>query len=1125
MIVLIIIILLCFFRRFAAMKLSKKFKFAVSFLLVFAVLISSLPIGVFAMQSTGFAGGSGTISDPYLIETKEQLNNVRNDLWSHYKMIANIEFTVDDFSENGDFYNDGECWIPLGDASHTFLGSFDGNGYSVIGIYSNISEIGDAYAGLFGANKGTITNLGVVGGEIGGDSWGFTYAGGIAGFNSGTISNCYSTATIVAKDYGGGIVGINSGKISNCYNAGNINKGQKYGTYAGGIAGVNTKAGEISFCYNVGHITANTSGGIVGDNVGSVLNCYFLESENLGCGSGEGNAQRCTIEEMKSSATYNEFDFDTVWQINSNSSYAFPTLRTVDHLILENIENNSEFLGGNGTIISPYLISEAKHLKNVINYPDAYYKIVNDIIFSEEDNDDWVSIGYPADPFTGNFEGNGYSILGLTKCLFNRNKGTVKNLALSNSTVVDTATIILENYGVLSNCFSSSKILYDSKEKLNVGGLVKINYGTISNCFNQGEISATSTYSTGYVGGIAGTNEGVIDCCYNVGTIFCDKSVGGLVGNNSATISNSYYYELTFNAVGAGQDMGTKATADQLKSKDFFVGFDFDHIWDINVTQSYPAPILRKIYSFPTVSTENNTKQFAGGNGDLFNPYLISNEEQLENVAEYATGKKHFKLINDIVCTKEKNSTVINLFNGVILGGSFSIKNLTFKSTGSNLEIGLIAKNLGIIKNLKIENSSIFLQNATDSVIGVLCANNSGNIYDVQADVNINISNTQHIQKSYIGGIIGNGGGVINNCISIGEINLLCESGISKVNLGGIIGESSADITNVVSKVDISVVKNPELSEIYDFSCGGIVGYSSKSNKENVRNEGNISIFCGSNDSGCRVYVGGIVGTEWQGSTAYGSNLGIIYVEALPVSSSAHIDVGGIIGRTKSGGDVKKSYNVGFISAETKFGNVFVGGIVGATHGNVEDCYNTGKICSKVSNSGFAPSIAGGIVGYGRSGATANKCYNIGFIEADYAGGITGYNDGITHKNAYYINETANGVGEGNSDNTYALIETQLSDSACFYGFDFNLVWQINKDGYPYPTLYNVEHMVARHIVGDANGDARINNRDAAIVMKYINGWKVKVDCDVIDINFDNKVNNKDYIILMRYINGWDIEL
>ena len=82
-----------------------------SVILIIALIFSVLPTGLFGITASAltneFAGGSGTASSPYLIQTKSQLNNVRNNTSAHYKLMSNIIFTAEDFTSNGDFYNSG----------------------------------------------------------------------------------------------------------------------------------------------------------------------------------------------------------------------------------------------------------------------------------------------------------------------------------------------------------------------------------------------------------------------------------------------------------------------------------------------------------------------------------------------------------------------------------------------------------------------------------------------------------------------------------------------------------------------------------------------------------------------------------------------------------------------------------------------------------------------------------------------------------------------------------------------------------------------------------------------------------------------------------------------------------
>lgn len=69
-----------------------------------------------------FAGGTGTESDPYIIQTAEQLNEVRNYLdGNNFRLDNDIDLTsylAANSAENG--------WLPIGSDSGRYNRSFDG---------------------------------------------------------------------------------------------------------------------------------------------------------------------------------------------------------------------------------------------------------------------------------------------------------------------------------------------------------------------------------------------------------------------------------------------------------------------------------------------------------------------------------------------------------------------------------------------------------------------------------------------------------------------------------------------------------------------------------------------------------------------------------------------------------------------------------------------------------------------------------------------------------------------------------------------------------------------------------------------------------------------------------------
>ena len=160
-------------------------------------------------------------------------------------------------------------WTPIGNVDAFYGGSFDGNGYTVSGLYFNESDA--EYVGLFGFNyDATVENVGVI------DSYfcGGTTVGGVVGRNvNGTVQNCYNTGSVSGNDDVGGVVGSNAGTVQSCYNTGSVSGN----TYVGGVVGANNSQGIVQNCYNTGSVSGNYHvGGVAGFNIDTLPNCYYL---------------------------------------------------------------------------------------------------------------------------------------------------------------------------------------------------------------------------------------------------------------------------------------------------------------------------------------------------------------------------------------------------------------------------------------------------------------------------------------------------------------------------------------------------------------------------------------------------------------------------------------------------------------------------------------------------------------------------------------------------------------------------------------------------------------------------------------------------------------------------------
>jgi hypothetical protein len=236
------------------------------------------------------SGNSGDSPEaPYLIGNATQLKDLasyvngvapysdaHNMSGKYIKLTADIDLSA---------YKNGAGWEPIGNYSTTsiyFAGDFDGGGFEV----SNLYVINDSfsYLGLFGClMNSTIKNLGVSG-LVSVVMENGLYAGIIAGYIKGDITNSYSTGDISIPEWiiycnVGGIAGYIEGDITGSYNTGNIWMYEAMHCNIGGIAGY--IEGDITGSYNTGNIITEACdynaniGGIAGlINSGSIEYSY-----------------------------------------------------------------------------------------------------------------------------------------------------------------------------------------------------------------------------------------------------------------------------------------------------------------------------------------------------------------------------------------------------------------------------------------------------------------------------------------------------------------------------------------------------------------------------------------------------------------------------------------------------------------------------------------------------------------------------------------------------------------------------------------------------------------------------------------------------------------------------------
>ena len=309
-------------------------------------------------------------------------------------IVVNENVLNDDGTLNGNGSN-FRTWTPIGNGNNRYIGTFDGAGYTISGLYFNNSDanyigligylnqggivknvgVADSYingddyvGGIVGRSAGTVTNsynassvngIERVGGIVGHAAEGsiykcyntgvvkgsYNFAGGVAGENDGTINQCYNTGAVSGYYIAGGVVGENNAEINNCYNTGDVSSTSK-NAKVGGVAGRNIIDGTVTNSYSTGGIVATGSeasaGGVVGYMYSGLLsNCYFNKTKYSGYSCGGENSS-CTITNTsgktttefaaeKMAALLNGSQTDAPWEYIEGN--ASPTLKAFNQQI------------------------------------------------------------------------------------------------------------------------------------------------------------------------------------------------------------------------------------------------------------------------------------------------------------------------------------------------------------------------------------------------------------------------------------------------------------------------------------------------------------------------------------------------------------------------------------------------------------------------------------------------------------------------------------------------------------------------------------------------------------------------------------------------------------------------
>ena len=238
-------------------KKITQFRWLVTMILFVAAM--AMPKMAWAEIKPKQPSGEGTAKSPYWIGTVEELywfaalvNGTLTDVNQNTGACAVL---VKDITVNTDLLNsldendepkdnvNIESWTPIGYYINSsdyvyYKGTFDGNGYSISGLYVKDTDQSDvSFIGDIGDNEGgCVKNIAIL------DSYfeGSQLIGGIVGYlNKGIINNCLFSGTVKSQDKVGGICGAIQGysTISDCFSYAKILV-DNADNYCGGICGI-----------------------------------------------------------------------------------------------------------------------------------------------------------------------------------------------------------------------------------------------------------------------------------------------------------------------------------------------------------------------------------------------------------------------------------------------------------------------------------------------------------------------------------------------------------------------------------------------------------------------------------------------------------------------------------------------------------------------------------------------------------------------------------------------------------------------------------------------------------------------------------------------------------------------
>ena len=770
-------------------------------------------------------------------------------------------------------------------------------------------------------------------------------AGGIAGWNGGSINNCSTYATLGTQQDGyaylGGIVGINSGTVTNSAPAASITVRGRY--IIGGVAGLNLTGASINISDNAISVTVQANecaGGVAGVNCGSIalggttLQVNITAESYAGGIAGSNNTRNAIIASIEGGMVTG-----TVTATKSCAGGAaganYANISDVTLIYGACVRADDQFAGGiagcnragngqTGTIT---------RCTNTAGQTGNNYTVyatngnAGGIAGSNEKGAQIINAGV----------NNGVKI-GVAKCdaaaIAANNFGIITGGTVGSCDITFAgesigAVTAINNAGATISGVTlkeNANIAFHGPAT-NVGGIAGKNAGTIGGCKVENPALAlnglTARADSISLGGAAGVNmQGATISGTAVTLNITDnlnkyRNLGGVAGENAG---GGTLFECTYR--GALGKANTTGAANVLDTVGGIIGLNNGKVEECSV---------------PKI-----TLQVMGASGLSDSQTYAEKLKSASSVGGIA-GRNNSTITSCYVATEEGGGSIITARYGFV-GGVAGANNGSITGSGSGAKevTALVDKVKGWFAAGSTNDMISALKGTTyNSLKGVdtVSSNNYNTVYTTtglsQNDLLVGLRGTTAANgksSGYLGGVAGFN--TVNGTITgaaTGKWFVYGDNTTDESKIGGMIGMNEA-----TGEVKLLV------------NCAAVRRFTRTDNNKNdddTTHRGNANI----------AYVGGVIGV--QQNTANDKWVITECVNLGTVFDSGSNYIGGIIASwLKNGGTIEKSFNFGSLSTNTNCdgSSGTVGGIVGffdqPTPGgtaNILSCQNHGNILSR----------------------------------------------------------------------------------------------------------------------------------------------------------------------------------